>query len=87
MKMNIISRTPLICDYSHMSEEAFMWMFVTPILMDPDDITQGVYGLCRAGAFGRLVHILTRAGAPEPKIVNVINDPEHELTYELQPNE
>ena len=61
-----------------------MWMHVTPIMVDPDDIMQGVYGLCRAGAFGRLVHILTTAGAPIPKIVKVINDHESELTYCLE---
>ena len=59
-------------------------MHVTPIMVDADDITQGVYGLCRAGAFGRLVHVLTRAGAPIPKIVKVINDAECELTYCLE---
>lgn len=67
-----------------MSDEAFMWMHVTPILVEPDDLSRGVYGLCRAGAFGRLVHIITSAGAPEPKVVKVINDPEHELTYCLE---
>lgn len=82
--MNIISKNPLIVDYSHLSEEGFMWMHVTPILVDPDDISKGVYGLCRAGAFGRLVHILTREGAPEPTIVKIINDAETELTYCLE---
>ena len=80
----IISNKPLLVDYSNMDDDAFIYMFVTPILRDPDDMSQGVYGLCRAGAFGRLVYILTKAGAPEPKIVKVINDPEHELTFELE---
>lgn len=74
----------MLVDYSNMDDDAFIYMFVTPILRDPDDMSQGVYGLCRAGAFGRLVYILTKAGAPEPKIVKVINDPEHELTFELE---
>lgn len=82
--MNIISKKPLILDYSNLSDTGFMHMHVTSILRDPDDISKGVYGLCRAGAFGRLVHVLTRAGASEPTIVKVINDPEAELTYELQ---
>jgi hypothetical protein len=84
MKMNIISEKPLIVDYSDMDDKSFMHFHVTDILRDSDDASKGVYGLCRAGAFGRLVRILTRAGAPEPTIVNVINDPEAELTYELE---
>jgi len=81
--MNTISDTPLIMDYSNLSDAGFMHMHVTAILRNPEDITKGVNGLCRAGAFGRLAHILQLAGAAEPKIVNVINDPESELTYEL----
>jgi hypothetical protein len=84
MKTNIISEKPLIVNYSNMDEDSFMHFHVNDILRDSNDVTKGVYGLCRAGAFGRLVHILTRAGAPEPTIVNVINDPEAELTYELE---
>lgn len=84
MTMNIISKSPLIIDYSHLDHDSFTWLHVKPIMVDSEDITKGVYGLCRAGAFGRLVHILTRAGAPEPKIVKVINDHESELTYCLE---
>ena len=83
MKMNIISDKPLILDYSNLSEIGFIHMHVSAILRNPNDITEGVNGLCRAGAFGRLAHILQLAGAPEPIILNVINDPEAELTYEL----
>lgn len=83
MKMNIISDKPLILDYSNLSETGFFHMHVSSILRDCNDISKGVNGLCRAGAFGRLTHILQLAGAPEPIILNVINDPEAELTYEL----
>ena len=82
--MTIISNKPMLVDYSGISDEAFFAMFVMPILKDPEDISQGVYGLCRAGAYGRLVYVLAKSGAPEPKIVKVINDPEHELTFELE---
>ena len=81
--MNIISNNPLILDYSKMSEEGFIHMHVISILRNPKDMSEGVNGLCRAGAFGRLTHILQLAGAPEPIIVSVINDPEAELAYEL----
>ena len=81
--MNIISEKPLILDYSKISDDGFMHMHVTSILRNPNDMSKGVNGLCRAGAFGRLTHILQLAGAPEPIIVSVINDPEAELTYEL----
>jgi hypothetical protein len=83
MKMTIISDKPLILDYSHLSEIGFFHMHVSAILRNPKDLSEGVNGLCRAGAFGRLAHILKLAGAAEPIIVNVINDPETELTYEL----
>ena len=83
MKMNIISEKPLILDYSNLSEIGFIHMHVSSILRDPNDMSKGVNGLCRAGAFGRLTHILQLAGAPEPIILNVINDPEAEMTYEL----
>jgi|TARA_B110000914_G_scaffold142759_1_gene124982 hypothetical protein len=81
--MNIISEKPLILDYSKISDDGFMHMHVTSILRNPNDMSKGVNGLCRAGAFGRLTHILQLAGAPEPIIVSVINDPEAELAYEL----
>lgn len=83
MKMNIISEKPLILDYSNLSEIGFIHMHVSSILRDPNDMSKGVNGLCRAGAFGRLTHILQLAGAPEPIILSVINDPEAELSYEL----
>lgn len=81
---NIISSDPLILDYSQMSDEGFEWMHITPILRVPDDISQGVEGLCRAGAFGRLLHVLSIHDAPVPQVVKVIKDPEAELTYELR---
>jgi len=83
MKMNTISDKPLIIDYSNLSEIGFIHMHVSSILRNPNDITEGVNGLCRAGAFGRLAHILQLAGAAEPIILDVINDPEAELTYVL----
>ena len=79
--MNIISKKPLILDYSWQSEEGFMHLHLATNLRDPNDVSKGVDGLCRAGAFGRLAHILATHGAAEPKIISVISDTEVELTY------
>ena len=82
--MNTISDKPLILDYSDMSHEGFMHFHVNSILNDSNDISKGVNGLCKAGAFGRLSYLLATHGAAEPKIIKVINDPEVELTYVIK---
>jgi len=82
--MNTISNKPLIIDYSDMSHEGFMHFHVNSILNDSNDISKGVNGICKAGAFGRLAYILATHGASEPKIIKVINDPEVELSYVIR---
>lgn len=80
----IISEDPFILDYSHQSDDDFIHHHLAPILKQDGNIKSGVNGLCKAGAFGRLMLMLYINEAPQPKIVKVIKDPESELTYELQ---
>lgn len=80
MNMTITSKG-MIVDYSHQSEDDFIYHHIQDILDEPGDLSSGVNGCIRAGAYERVCSILRRHGAPKPRIVETINDPEVELTY------
>lgn len=65
----------------NMTNEAFIYRHIESILDVPGDLSSGVNGCIVASAFDRACEILEAHGAPRPKIVQIINDPEVELTY------
>ena len=76
-----MSTDPFIVDYSHQDDKTFIYHHIQDILDKPGDLSSGVNGCIRAGAWNRVCEILQRYGAPKPRIVETINDPEVELTY------
>lgn len=59
----------------------FIFKHIESILDVPGDLSSGINGCIVASAYDRACEILEAHGAPRPIIVQVINDPEVELTY------
>ena len=65
----------------NMSEEDFIYRHIESILDVPGDLSSGINGCILASAYDRACEILEAHGALKPTIVDVIDDPEFELTY------
>lgn len=81
MNMKTMNTDPFIIDYSYQDDETFIHQHIKDLLDEPGDLSSGVNGCIRAGAWNRVCEILQRNGAPKPRIIHTINDPECELTY------
>tara|TARA_Y100000389_G_C17328496_1_gene446796 strand:- start:590 stop:799 length:210 start_codon:yes stop_codon:yes gene_type:complete len=64
-----------------MKEEDFIYRHIENILDVPGDLSSGINGCILASAFDRACDILESNGSKKPNIVDVIDDPECELTY------
>lgn len=85
--MKTINKEPLIVDYSEQDLDYFIDQHISALLDKPGDLSSGINGCIRAGAYDRVCSILAAHGAPEPKIVKTINDQECELTYVVENGE
>lgn len=65
----------------NMSEEEFIFRYIEDILDVPGDLSSGINGCIIKSAFDRACQILEAHGAPKPRIIQVIEDPEVEITY------
>ena len=64
-----------------MDNRDFIYRHIESILDVPGDLSSGVNGCILASAYDRACEILEAHGALKPTIVDVIDDPEFELTY------
>ena len=64
-----------------MTNDEFIYKHIESILDVPGDLSSGINGCIVASAYDRACQILEAHGAPKPRIVHVINDPEVEVTY------
>ena len=70
-----------IANYDNLEKSKFIHDHLESILVTSGDLSSGIRGCIKAGAWNRANKILSASGAPKPIIVQVINDPEVELTY------
>ena len=66
---------------SNMKENDFIYKYIESILDVPGDIGSGINGCIPKTVYNRACKILEANGAPRPRIVHVIEDPEVETTY------
>ncbi len=64
-----------------MTDQDFIEKYLEDILDVPGDISSGVNGCILESAYKRACTILKAHGAPKPRIVHTIKDPECETTY------
>ena len=64
-----------------MKEQDFIYKYIESILDVPGDLSSGINGCIIASAYKRTCEILESNGSIKPTIVQVIDDPECELTY------
>ena len=64
-----------------MKEEDFIHRHIESILDVPGDLSSGINGCILASVFDRACDILESNGSKKPRVVQVIDDPECELTY------
>ena len=64
-----------------MKEEDFIHRHIESILDVPGDLSSGINGCILASVFDRACDILESNGSKKPNIVDIIDDPECELTY------
>jgi hypothetical protein len=64
-----------------MKQDDFIYKHIENILDVPGDLSSGINGCILASAYDRTCEILESNGSKKPKIVQVIDDPECELTY------
>lgn len=64
-----------------LTDKDFIYKYIESILDVPGDLSSGINGCIVASAYDRACQILEANGAVKPKIVQVINDPEVEITY------
>jgi hypothetical protein len=64
-----------------MKEKDFIQKYIDIILDVPGDISSGINGCISKKVYDRVCVILEANGAPKPRIVHVIEDPEVETTY------
>lgn len=78
---NTYTYNTYIANYDDADRSKFIYDHLESILVNSGDLSSGVRGCIKAGAWNRAKKILSSSGAPRPVIVQVINDPEAELTY------
>jgi len=66
---------------NNMKDEDFIYKYIETILDVPGEISSGVNGCISKAAYSRACKILEANGAPSPRIVHIIKDPEVETTY------
>lgn len=64
-----------------LTDKDFIYKYIESILDVPGDLSSGINGCIVASAYDRACQILEAHGAVKPKIVQVINDSEVEITY------
>ena len=64
-----------------MNDIDFINKYLEDILDVPGDISSGINGCILESVYNRTCEILEANGAPKPRIVQVIKDPEVETTY------
>ena len=62
-------------------EQNFIHRYIESILDVPGDLSSGINGCILASVFDRACDILESNGSKKPTIVDIIDDPECELTY------
>ena len=65
----------------NMTEKDFIFRHIESILDVPGDLSSGINGCIVKSAYDRACKILEANGAPKPRIIQVIEDPEVEVTY------
>ena len=66
---------------NHMNNKDFIYKYIESILDVPGDLSSGINGCIPKSVYSRVCTILEDNGAPIPRIVHVIEDPEVETTY------
>lgn len=64
-----------------MNDIDFINKHIEDILDVPGDLSSGINGCILESAYKRACEILEVNGAPKPRIVQIIRDPEVETTY------
>ena len=65
----------------NMTEKDFIFKYIESILDVPGDLSSGINGCIVKSAYDRACKILEANGALKPRIIQVIEDPEVEVTY------
>jgi hypothetical protein len=64
-----------------LTDKDFIYEHIESILDVPGDLSSGINGCIVKSAYDRACKILEAHGATKPRIVQVIEDPEVEVTY------